>query len=125
MQIDVIDDASPNGASTEFIRKLAGKRVTVHCEPRNLALAEIWNRCAGRMGSHPPPGRSCIPGLLPVVAIWCRKISAGRRSLVPPRLLRWERPLASAVQFGNAFARIAAKLCRAAGDSRARPVRGC
>jgi len=41
MQIEVIDDASPNGAPTEFIRKLAGKRVTVHCEPRNLGLAGI------------------------------------------------------------------------------------
>lgn len=48
MQIEVIDDASPNGAPTEFIRKLAGKRVTVHCEPRNLELAGIWNRCIER-----------------------------------------------------------------------------
>jgi len=48
MQIEVIDDASPNGAPTEFIRKLAGKRVTVHCEPRNLGLAGIWNRCIER-----------------------------------------------------------------------------
>jgi glycosyltransferase involved in cell wall biosynthesis len=48
MQIEVIDDDSPNGAPTEFIRKLAGKRVTVHCEPRNLELAGIWNRCIER-----------------------------------------------------------------------------
>src|SRR5439155_1572443 len=48
MQIEVIDDASPKGAPTEFIRKLAGKRVTVHCEPRNLGLAGIWNRCASK-----------------------------------------------------------------------------
>jgi len=48
MQIEVIDDASPNGAATEFIRKLAGERVTVHCEPRNLGLARIWNRCIER-----------------------------------------------------------------------------
>jgi len=48
MQIEVIDDASPNGAPTEFIRKLAGKRVTIHCEPRNLQLAGIWNRCIER-----------------------------------------------------------------------------
>jgi hypothetical protein len=41
----VIDDASPNGAPTEFISKLAGKRVTVHCEPCNLGLSGIWNRC--------------------------------------------------------------------------------
>jgi len=48
MQIEVIDDASPNGAPTEFIRQLAGERVTVHCEPRNLGLAGIWNRCIER-----------------------------------------------------------------------------
>jgi glycosyltransferase involved in cell wall biosynthesis len=48
MQIEVIDDASPNGAPTEFIRKLAGERVTVHCEPRNLGLAGTWNRCIER-----------------------------------------------------------------------------
>ena len=48
MQIEVIDDASPNGAPMEFIRKLAGERVTVHCEPRNLGLAGIWNRCIER-----------------------------------------------------------------------------
>jgi hypothetical protein len=36
------------GAPTEFIRKLAGERVTVHCEPRNLGLAGIWNRCIER-----------------------------------------------------------------------------
>ena len=48
MQIEVIDDASPNGAPTEFIRKLAGERVTIHCEPRNLGLAGIWNRCIER-----------------------------------------------------------------------------
>src|SRR5438034_3858233 len=48
MQIEVIDDASPNGAPTEFIRKLAGERVTVHSEPCNLGLAGIWNRCIER-----------------------------------------------------------------------------
>ena len=48
MQIKVIDDASPNGAPTEFIRELAGERVTVHCERGNLGLAGIWNRCIER-----------------------------------------------------------------------------
>ena len=48
MQIEVIDDASPNGAPTEFVRKIAGERVKVHCEPRNLGLAGIWNRCIER-----------------------------------------------------------------------------
>lgn len=48
MQIEVVDDASPNGAPTELVRKLAGERVTVHCEPCNLGLAGIWNRCIER-----------------------------------------------------------------------------
>jgi hypothetical protein len=48
MQIEVIDDASPNGAPTEFVRRIAGERIKVYCEPRNLGLAEIWNRCIER-----------------------------------------------------------------------------
>src|ERR1700760_863171 len=48
MQIEVVDDGSPKGAPVEFIRKLAGGRVSVHCEPRNLGLAGIWNRCIER-----------------------------------------------------------------------------
>ena len=48
MQIEVIDDASPNGAPIEFVRKIAGERIKVHCEPRNLGLAGIWNRCIER-----------------------------------------------------------------------------
>lgn len=45
MQMEVIDDASPNGTPTEFIRKIAGERIKVHCEPHNFGLAGIWNRC--------------------------------------------------------------------------------
>ena len=48
MQIEVIDDASPQGVPTEFVRKIAGERIKVHCEPRNLGLAGIWNRCIER-----------------------------------------------------------------------------
>lgn len=48
MQIEVVDDCSPNGASVELIRKIAGDRVTVYCEPKNLGLAKIWNRCIER-----------------------------------------------------------------------------
>lgn len=48
MQIEVIDDCSPNSAPTELVRKVAGDRVTVHREERNLGLAGIWNRCIER-----------------------------------------------------------------------------
>jgi glycosyltransferase involved in cell wall biosynthesis len=48
MQIEVVDDGSPNGAPIEFIRKIAGDRIAVHSEPRNLGLAGIWNRCIER-----------------------------------------------------------------------------
>jgi glycosyltransferase involved in cell wall biosynthesis len=48
MQIEVVDDGSPKGAPIEFIRKIAGERITVHAEPRNLGLAGIWNRCIER-----------------------------------------------------------------------------
>jgi glycosyltransferase involved in cell wall biosynthesis len=48
MQIEVVDDGSPNGAPIELIRKIAGQRVTINSEPRNLGLAGIWNRCIER-----------------------------------------------------------------------------
>lgn len=48
MQIEVVDDCSPNGAPLELVRRLAGDRVTVHCEPKNNGLAGIWNRCIER-----------------------------------------------------------------------------
>jgi hypothetical protein len=48
MQIEVVDDGSPNGAPATFIRKIAGERVTLHSEPRNLGLAGVWNRCIER-----------------------------------------------------------------------------
>jgi glycosyltransferase involved in cell wall biosynthesis len=48
MQIAVIDDASPNGAPEELVRKIAGRRVTVERGEKNLGLAGIWNRCIER-----------------------------------------------------------------------------
>jgi glycosyltransferase involved in cell wall biosynthesis len=48
MQIEVVDDGSPNGAPIELIRQIAGERITVHSEPHNLGLAGIWNRCIER-----------------------------------------------------------------------------
>ena len=88
MQIEVIDDASPNGAPTEFIRKLAGERVTVHCEPRNLGLAGIWNRCIerarGRMVHILHQDDLVFPGFYQSLRLVSKNFRR-RRSLVPPR----------------------------------------
>jgi len=48
MQIEVVDDCSPDGAPFELVRRLAGDRVGVHREPANNGLAGIWNRCIER-----------------------------------------------------------------------------
>ena len=48
MQIEVVDDCSPNGAPLELVRRIAGDRVIVHREPKNNGLAGIWNRCIER-----------------------------------------------------------------------------
>jgi glycosyltransferase involved in cell wall biosynthesis len=48
MQIEVVDDCSPDGAPVELVRRVAGDRVAVHQEPANNGLAGIWNRCMER-----------------------------------------------------------------------------
>jgi glycosyltransferase involved in cell wall biosynthesis len=48
MQIEVVDDCSPDGAPVELVRQVAGDRVAVHQEPANNGLAAIWNRCVER-----------------------------------------------------------------------------
>jgi glycosyltransferase involved in cell wall biosynthesis len=48
MQIEVVDDCSPDGAPVELVRRVAGDRVAVHQEPANNGLAGIWNRCIER-----------------------------------------------------------------------------
>jgi glycosyltransferase involved in cell wall biosynthesis len=48
MQIEVVDDCSPDGAPVELVRRVAGDRVAVHQEPANSGLAGIWNRCIER-----------------------------------------------------------------------------
>src|SRR6266436_7519771 len=48
MQIEVVDDCSPDGAPVELVRRVAGNRVAVHQEPANNGLAGIWNRCIER-----------------------------------------------------------------------------
>jgi glycosyltransferase involved in cell wall biosynthesis len=48
MQIEVVDDCSPDGAPVQLVREIAGDRVTVHREPKNNGLGRIWNRCIER-----------------------------------------------------------------------------
>lgn len=48
MQIELVDDCSPNGAPVQLVREIAGDRVTVHRELKNNGLAGIWNRCIER-----------------------------------------------------------------------------
>jgi len=48
MQIEIIDDCSPDGAPVELVRKIAGDRVAIHREEKNLGLAGIWNHCIER-----------------------------------------------------------------------------
>ncbi len=48
MQIEVLDDCSPNGAPVELVHRIAGDRVAVQREPKNNGLAGIWNRCIER-----------------------------------------------------------------------------
>ena len=45
MQIEVVDDCSPDGAPVKLVRRIAGDRVTVHRETRNNGMAGAWNRC--------------------------------------------------------------------------------
>ena len=48
MQIEVVDDCSPGGDCSAFVREVAGDRVVVSRENSNLGLAGIWNRCIER-----------------------------------------------------------------------------
>ena len=48
MQIEVVDDCSPDGAPVQLVRGIAGDRVAVHRESTNNGLAGIWNRCIER-----------------------------------------------------------------------------
>jgi glycosyltransferase involved in cell wall biosynthesis len=48
MQIEILDDCSPNGAPINLIHDIAGDRVCLHRESKNLGLAGIWNRCIER-----------------------------------------------------------------------------
>ena len=48
MQIEVVDDCSPDGPPVQVVRGIAGDRIKVHREPMNNGLAGIWNRCIER-----------------------------------------------------------------------------
>jgi glycosyltransferase involved in cell wall biosynthesis len=48
MQIEVVDDCSPQGPPVELVQRIAGDRVAVHRESKNNGLAGIWNRCIER-----------------------------------------------------------------------------
>jgi glycosyltransferase involved in cell wall biosynthesis len=48
MQVEVVDDCSPQGAPLELVHRIAGDRVAFHQEPKNNGLAGIWNRCIER-----------------------------------------------------------------------------
>jgi glycosyltransferase involved in cell wall biosynthesis len=52
MQIEVVDDCSPDGAPVELVRHLAGDRIAVHVELKNNGLAGVWNRCIERARGH-------------------------------------------------------------------------
>lgn len=48
MQIEVVDDCSPDGNVETMVRAIAGPRVQVSRTPKNLGLAGCWNTCIGR-----------------------------------------------------------------------------
>lgn len=48
MQIEVVDDCSPDGNVKEMVRAIAGTRVQVSRTPKNLGLAGCWNTCIER-----------------------------------------------------------------------------
>lgn len=48
MQIEVIDDHSPDIDVSEMVYRIAGKRVAYGRTPRNLGLAGCWNMCVAQ-----------------------------------------------------------------------------
>ena len=48
MQIEVVDDCSPEGDVAAIVKSIAGERVKVEQTPRNLGLAGCWNTCIER-----------------------------------------------------------------------------
>ena len=50
MQIEVVDDCSPDINVEEMVKLIAGARVRVTRTPKNLGLAGCWNTCIERAG---------------------------------------------------------------------------
>lgn len=48
MQIEVVDDCSPDHPARDLIDSVTAKRVTLHRNPHNLGLAGNWNECIRR-----------------------------------------------------------------------------
>lgn len=48
MQIEVVDDCSPNLDVSALVKQIAEERISVSRNPQNLGLAGNWNRCAER-----------------------------------------------------------------------------
>ena len=48
MQIEVVDDCSPDGDVERLVREIAGDRVAFSRTPKNLGLAGCWNTCIDR-----------------------------------------------------------------------------
>jgi len=48
MQIQVVDDASPDHDTCSLVKKVAGDRVTVYVQPRNLGLVGNFTDCIQR-----------------------------------------------------------------------------
>lgn len=48
MQIEVVDDCSPDGDVEQLVREIGGGRVTLSRTPKNLGLAGCWNTCIDR-----------------------------------------------------------------------------
>ena len=48
MQIEVVDDSSPDIDVEMMVNRIAGKRITFSRTQKNLGLAGCWNACIGR-----------------------------------------------------------------------------
>jgi len=48
MQVELVDDCSPNPVAADLMRELAGEPVSLHRNSTNLGLAGTWNVCIDR-----------------------------------------------------------------------------
>lgn len=52
MQIEVVDDCSPNADVKKMVESIGGGRVTFSQTPKNSGLAGCWNTCIARAGGE-------------------------------------------------------------------------